>query len=665
MKLLKLILENFQGIRQFEFIPGGSNAAVHGDNATGKTTIGNALTWLLFDRPLDNSKNFSPKMKDSDGQDIHYIDTSVKGSFSLDDGQEITLERVYKEKWTKKRGSNTETLTGHSNEYYIDQVPIGTERAFTERVNRICPQDKAKILMNPLFFSAELSWQERRNILIEMFGDISDMDVIRFCPELSPLEELLLMPGSSGKLYSVDELLKISKANLKKTNEDIKTIPVRIDEANKSIPEVKGLTKTAVKARIQELKQEIAEHQKAISEIESGQGYDQQLALEKKSLSLELTKQRYAFETVENQKVCSNKARYEQGKKQVDDNRALINHKKECLSKAIKDLEDMQALFEKLDAEFDRIYQEKFDEASTICPTCGRALPADKITEIIQNWKQNKSTRLENINKRVQAECSKEIMVQKAEAVERIKADLEKGEKDQIEKDDWLNNFTFYTPADFEDTEEYRTILDQINSLEKQIDTGAVDTAPLKKPHLEAIQDLESQIQIQQDILSSIDISKKQKERIRALREQQKILTEEYDKNSKAVHLCERFIQEKVRMLSENINRFRNVRFKLFDQQINGGINEACEVMVNSREGLVPFNLANNAGRINAGIEIIDVMSEQWGLSMPIIVDNAESVTNLEPSHNQIIRLVVDESYPELFVDTGEQNINILDREVS
>ena len=55
MKLLKLILENFQGIKQFEFISGGSNAAVHGDNATGKTTIPNALTWLLFDHPLDNS----------------------------------------------------------------------------------------------------------------------------------------------------------------------------------------------------------------------------------------------------------------------------------------------------------------------------------------------------------------------------------------------------------------------------------------------------------------------------------------------------------------------------------------------------------------------------------------------------------------------------------
>lgn len=664
MKLLKLVLENFQGIKQFEFIPGGSNAAVHGDNATGKTTLGNALTWLLFDRPLDNSKNFSPKMKDSDGQDIHYIDTSVKGSFSLDDGQETTLERVYKEKWTKKRGSNTETLTGHGNEYYIDQVPIGTERAFTERVNQICPQDKAKILMNPLFFSTELPWQERRNILIEMFGDISDMDVIRSCSELFPLEELLLMPGSSGKLYSVDELLKISKANLKKTNEAIKTIPVRIDEANKSIPEVKGLTKTAANARIKELKEEIAEHQKAISEIESGQGHDQQLALEKKSLSLELAKQRYDFEAIENQKVSSKKAQYEQGKKQVDDNRALINHKKDCLNKAVKDLEDMQALFEKLDAEFDRICQEKFDEATTICPTCGRALPADKITEIIQNWKLGKSARLESINKRVQAECSKEIIAQKAEAIERIKVDLEKGEKDQSEKEDWLNNFSFYVPINFEDTEEYRAILAKIHALEKQIEMSAMDTAPLKSPHSEAIRDLEGQLQFQQDILSNIDVAKKQKERISALREQQKNLTEEYDRNSKTVHLCELFIQEKVRMLTENINHFKNVRFKLFDRQINGGINEVCEVMVRSQEGLVPFNLANNAGRINAGIEIIDALSEQWGLSMPIIVDNAESVTNLEASRNQIIRLVVDESYPELFIDTGEQNINILDGEV-
>ena len=63
---------------------------------------------------------------------------------------------------------------------------------------------------------------------------------------------------------------------------------------------------------------------------------------------------------------------------------------------------------------------------------------------------------------------------------------------------------------------------------------------------------------------------------------------------------------------------------------------------------MVPYKMANNASRINAGIEIIDILSEHFGIRMPIFVDNAESVTRITSTDNQLIRLVVDEDYKNL-----------------
>jgi hypothetical protein len=118
----------------------------------------------------------------------------------------------------------------------------------------------------------------------------------------------------------------------------------------------------------------------------------------------------------------------------------------------------------------------------------------------------------------------------------------------------------------------------------------------------------------------------------------------------KGIYLCELFIRAKVALITDSINRrFRAVRFRLFLEQINGGLKEDCEVMVPSVGGsLVPYFSANNAARINASLEIIDALGSDWGERMPVMVDNAESVTRLNPIGAQVIRLVVSADDPAL-----------------
>lgn len=115
------------------------------------------------------------------------------------------------------------------------------------------------------------------------------------------------------------------------------------------------------------------------------------------------------------------------------------------------------------------------------------------------------------------------------------------------------------------------------------------------------------------------------------LKQSEKTLAERYEKLEYGVYLCEIFTKTKVRMLTERINgKFKNVRFRLFREQVNGDIKDDCEVMIPTEDGnRVPFTFANNAARTNAGLEIINTLSHHWGIEMPVFTDNAESATKL------------------------------------
>jgi len=124
LKLLKLKLKNFKGIKSLELKANGENLKIFGDNATGKTTIYDAFLWLLFDKDSQNKADFTIKTL-KNGEPIHHLDHEVTGVFFDEvDGERIELRKVYREKWTKKRGSATETFTGHETDYYIDGVPV-------------------------------------------------------------------------------------------------------------------------------------------------------------------------------------------------------------------------------------------------------------------------------------------------------------------------------------------------------------------------------------------------------------------------------------------------------------------------------------------------------------------------------------------------------------
>lgn len=145
MRINTLHIENFQGIRDATFDLGGHSASIYGDNGTGKTTVFNAITWLLFDRASTGAKNFTPKTR-GPGGDLHHLEHMAEAQFIMDDGRLVQLRKVFHENYKKKRGAATAEFDGHSIDFYIDGVPV-KEKEYTATLQALCGgAEKMKML---------------------------------------------------------------------------------------------------------------------------------------------------------------------------------------------------------------------------------------------------------------------------------------------------------------------------------------------------------------------------------------------------------------------------------------------------------------------------------------------------------------------------------------
>src|SRR5690554_4334054 len=261
IRLQKLTLKYFKGVRKFELSLNGRSAAVYGDNATGKTTLYDAFLWLLFDKDSFNRANFGIKTLDEDGQAINGLEHIVEAVLDVD-GKPLTLKKVYYEKWTKTRGSSEKVFSGHTTDYFVDEVPV-KKKEYTDKIAEMGEENIFRLLTDPRFFNEQLHWQDRRKMLLEVCGDISDLDVITSDKKLAKLSGIL---GNR----SIDDHKKVIAAKRKKINEQLEKIPVRIDEVQNSMPDIEGLDFGHIHDQIEETRALQDIHRKTISRIESG-----------------------------------------------------------------------------------------------------------------------------------------------------------------------------------------------------------------------------------------------------------------------------------------------------------------------------------------------------------------------------------------------------------
>ncbi len=644
MKLLNMKLENFQGIKHLELNFNGLNKSIHGDNATGKTTIANAQAWLLTGKSSDNRKNYTPKTENA-----HGLEHSVECTYSTENGI-IILKKVLKEKYTKKRGSTTAEFSGHVVEYYKDGVPVKEKEFNDYLIATFRNLENIQLLSNIFYFAEVMKWDKRRQLLIDMCGDYSDDYIIASNPDLIDLKNILRKDGTADQYHTVDDFMKMTKERMKKTNSEMQSIPARIDEATRAIPNISNLSKEDLEQKLHGNNSRIDLLIKEKITLDSSD--DEQ---KKKDELIRDIQTQIKEARIDHQNEFSNKAGAVQNKineisSQVNDIQMKISNVKRRIRNAENDLNYMTNRRNQLLDEYKEVQAKEWDTLKEICPTCGRVLPADRVDELKAKFNLDKSKKLEEINKSGQA-VSKTAIQEQQSLIDELNKEKDALGADFILKKQKLSELEQSKPKmePFEGTETYKVLQDKLNN---------ANSMSVSRINAERIANIDKEIHALEDSNQNIqeDISKfsttdYQNRRIDELKDAQKKLSASYEKMESEIYLCEQFIKAKVNMITENINeKFENVSFKLFDVQINGGLKECCEVMVPTPGGaMVPYSTAaNKAATFNAGLEIVDVFQKYLGIEIPIFIDNAESVTELKQIDSQVIRLVVDKNYKEL-----------------
>ena len=647
MRILELKLENFMGIRSETFVFDGHNAVVFGNNGTGKTTIGNAIGWLFFDKPISGVKNFSPKTTSPDSPDgyMHYLEHSAEIRLRLNDGRIMTLKKLFKEDYKKRRGSAQAKFAGHVNQYFIDDGIVG-ESVYAATLMALCGSvEKMKMLTMPNFFAEDLSWDKRRSLLLDIWGDISDEEVIAGSPELKELPGFLLMSGTTDQMYTIDKYRTIANARKAKINELLVEIPSRIDEAKRAMPDIIGLDAKSINAKITGLNKKRAKLELDKAAALSGNTAASSVRAEISNLHVKMADARAKHINGNIQMNQSAEKAIQALRTQVFEQNSVLQGIENDINNTSTSIERMEHRRANLIAEYQKAQDEVWDESKEICPTCHQAFPPDDVDALREDFNLRRGARLEEINAKGQRECSKEMIEAEKLKLANLNKKLSTVEKKrdglQAELEDQRAKLIF--PLSFEQTEEYTVINAEINSArdkETQVDQHANSIVEGIASQIKAIGE---QVDAEKAKKKTLETAATQQKRIDELTAEEKRISGEYEELEKSLFICDEFVRIKVSRLDDKINsRFKTVKFRLFKEQINGGLAEDCEVMVPNTSGsLDPFNIANNAARINAGLEIINTLSQHWGITMPIFVDNSEGVQSLIDMDAQVIQTVV------------------------
>ena len=649
MKILSLTLENFRSIKNLTVNFDGKDADVLGANGTGKTTIANAICWLLIDRPATEESDFTPKTEGT-----HGLNHKAEMTVELADGQRMTLAKDFYEKWTRKRGASTEEFTGNVTDYYIDGVK-SKKKEYTEVLETVCGIDleRVKMLMVLGYFADTMKTDEKRRILFEMAGEFDDTAVIAANEELEGIEDFFLMPGTEDKHYSVEQWKKIAAEQKKKLNKDLETLPARIDEASKNVAEniEDAEMLNAELRRLEEKKADLEEQKRSLS-TEDGKQEAARAALA--GLEVDLAKKRAAY--IE-QSASANKelnAEIEAVTRRKNDEANLLEKTKRELRESTEKRDRMTAQRKALMEEYAAVSARQWDENAEICPTCHQPLPPEQVEELRAAFNEKKSAEKEDINRRGQA-CRQAEIEALNEKIESLVEDALASEEILKEKAEQISklNASIGEPPPFEETEEYKEItarMEELRDRQRIRESAADGTSNAYDRDIAAIKEEIAAVNLRMAKAQSSEDSRK---RVGELKQELKHTAEQLEYIEHGIHLCEEFTRTKARMVTDSINEhFKFIRFRLFRNQINGGLREVCEPMVENKAGeWVEYRSANYAAQVNAKLDIVSTLGKHYGVHLPIVMDQGESVTEPLAVDEQLIRLIVSAKDKEIRVE--------------
>lgn len=641
--LKSLSLVNFKGVRELYLDFTQQVTVISGENGTGKTTIFDAFHWLLFgkDSTGRSDSNFNIKTIDpSTKKPILHLEHSVTAMLDVD-GREVKIQRCYCEKWSRATANAEERLINHYTEFYINDVKMGTKREFDSEIAEIIPEDVFKLVTNPYYF-VNLKAEQQKAILLEMVGTVSDEEVAGSNEAFVKL--LAELNGRSLAAYA-----KEVAAKKRACNDELKTIPSQIDTANRLRPQPENW---------EELESQKTEKEKRLQAVED-QIRDRSMATEaeykrKSEIQRQIGEKRLALNKTENEIRTTalsgiNQAKMDLQKLQFDLSNAQATRSNLIKKRdnIVEQIAQIESVVVGMKEEYKRIFLEQMPpipEGTFVCPTCNRPLEAADINakkaELEANFNGNKSQRL-----KANEERGKKLIDEQSQ----LKTKGEEIRKAINQADANISTITAQVEAK-------KASIPEAPNVDAMIQGDAVCQALRNE-----ISDLENQLTMNAKTVDVSDLTTEKTKLQREIRELERSLLkrdaiERADKeineleekriaNNQALASLEgwelvalEFQKAKDAKLQEKIDSlFSYVSFSFIKEQLNGNENVTCVCTVNG----TPYPDVNAAGKLNAGLDIINAVCKHRGVSAPIFIDNRESVNQIIPTISQVINLCV------------------------
>lgn len=655
IKLQKIRISNFKGIKEKTIDFRDGQTSIFGANKAGKTTVFDAFTWLLFGKDSIDREKFN--IKNTKFTELNRQDHEVEGILSID-GVETTVKRIYREKWTKKKGTTTAVLTGNEQEFFWNGVPLQAGE-FAKKIDELVKEVVFKLISNPLHFN-NLPWKSRREFLFKMAGDISDADIAAGNKDF----EILLQTLQTKSLEEYKREISVRKTTLK---DNLKSIPARIDEVSKSKPEELEWDKIEVEIKTKEhaladIDTQIADSSKANQALNDAKAERQN----------KIHKLKTSLRDIEFQLESDFRRVFNEKKKVYDESLNSLNDAKNkaishlnTLGLALKSLHDKKQGLDvrrnSLRDLFITTSESQFvaDLTGHInCPKCNHGFnPSDVDGTILEERRRqfnlNKSISLDNIDadgSRLKAEIEasesdiKNLNIKIEEAKETATAADEK--LSAFNQNNVFPEYVFNLEIAIAGHEEYQAIKNTLLELENKIDE-AVDTNNATLELIESKTAISKELDNLKTLLNRKSQIEAANKRIEQLKADEKNWSQQLADLEGAEFTINDFNKAKIEMVESRVNgKFQYVTFKMFDYTIEGNPVETCETMLDG----VPFSDLNTAGKIWAGLDIINTLSQHYNVTAPVFLDNRESVTEIPYTESQIVNLFVSPEDKELRV---------------
>ena len=650
-----LTLKNFKGVlgeKTINFCD--TVTSIYGANHTGKTTVIDAILWVLFDKNSEGASVFGIDTKDENNKVIPKLEHSIKLVLTID-GVERTLEKVRKDVWSKPRGQEEEVLTGHTTNYFINGNKY-TQTEYKAEIANILPEALFKSITNPMYFPS-LKAADQHLLLEQMVGETNFVDVVSTKEEWVLLEKYI----ENGDIERFRENLAYKIKGIK---EELKLIPSRISEHTNELAELqsKDYNFPILEKRIAEIEKGLHHYDDILADASKGsdEKYKAKMAIRKQIQTYEaerdsiidkINKENREAEKLHESVVSSIEEAIEKQRRNISTiNNDTENNelKQQSLN---KQKEDFRTRWQQVE---DETFQ--WDEANEVCPTCHQRLPQediDSLRERLQgNFNESKVKKQDLLDIEAKSiakkqneieEESKRCATDKQEAEERVahlEKELEKAKGTQPEKKDYTTDSRVIELTNLIKSEE-----DKLQQLEQEEDNTTQEEA-INRIKEQKTQQQQLRDQLRDQLQTKKQIERKEKRIAELTAEQQSLsqqLTDLEQQDNAAMQLVQFYIEE----LERKVNKmFDIVKFTMFEHHLNGNIKTKCECTMHG----TPYQDLANSEKINAGIDIINAMCRHRNAFAPIIIDNAESITDILPTASQQIRLVVSAQDKELTV---------------